>query len=727
MVKVGRQYSIFRFFCELILFAQASIIFAQPPSALPIGGSTQGLLPSMPTIGMYPQTMGMYPQTMGMYPQTMGMYSQASPQYGRGSNQNLNQSLTNRVQITTNNFQKFIFETTGEYLPMYGQKLFMPHMQGFTSADNLPVTADYVVGPGDQLVIRAWGQVDINLVLFIDRNGAINIPKVGVLQVAGLKASQIEGFVKTAMQRLFKDFELNVSFGRLRSIKVLIVGHVEKPGNYTVSALSTALSALFEAGGPSSVGSMRKIEVRRGNKPISELDLYDLLIEGDNSKDIRLLHGDVIRVLPMGPLVAIKGSVQSPGVYETKEPETVDTIIELSGGLTATASRGRASLERIEDNIGRRIKEIKLNDTGLNSPVKNGDLISIEPISPQFDQVVSLRGHVDFPRRYSWKEGMRLKDLIPDASYLVPRKYWMRVNLLTEKQPLNQSFETDDNATKSKQDQMRAIEMRAIEMRENPTGLVRGLLNEINWQYATITRLNTKTLRNELISFNLGAAIKEDDPEENHILKPGDIVTIYNQKDVPVPKSKRDSLVVLRGEITNPGVYRILPGETLPQLVRRAGGITSDAYLYASVFTREAVKKEQRRRIVESTARVEKEMASATAALQARTISPDVKNLVAAQMQARAKTINMMRATVATGRVTLQLERKAVTVGSLPQIELEDGDVFVVPSKMNEVHIMGEVYNQQSTLWSEDSGVIDTMAAAGGADEICRHETSFFN
>ena len=150
-------------------------------------------------------------------------------------------------QVRTNEFQLFIERSTGKILPMFGRNLFRwAGAGGFTPAENIPVTADYVVGPGDELIIRAWGQININLRLIVDRTGAINIPQVGVLQVAGLKANQLEGFIKAQVGRVFKNFEMNVTFGRLRSIKVLAVGHAQQPGNYTVSSLSTLLSTLFE-------------------------------------------------------------------------------------------------------------------------------------------------------------------------------------------------------------------------------------------------------------------------------------------------------------------------------------------------------------------------------------------------------------------------------------------------------------------------------------------------
>ena len=656
----------------LLFLALHCLVLAQPapavPSPAPAGGEVVG----------QPETMK--PQITNLVPQEGTRFSS-----DRGETE-----LAVRPEIgpepvrRDNEFQQFIARSTGQSLPIFGINLFSQR-EGFSPADNLPVTADYVVGPGDELIIRAWGQIDINLELTVDRNGAINIPQVGVLQVAGLKASQIEGFVKTAIERLFKDFELNVTFGQLRSIKVLIVGHVARPGNYTVSSLSTALSALFQAGGPSSVGSMRKIEVRRANQIVSELDLYDLLIKGDNTKDIRLLHGDIIRVLPMGSLVALTGSVQTSAIYELKGTETIRDVVSLSGGFTATAFQGRVTMERIKDNTMRQLKEVSLDASGYQTKVQNGDLIRVFPISPRFDKVVTLRGHVAAPRRAIWTEGMRLTDLIPDVSLLIPYDHWIKKNSLSN---LNQSAD-------------------AVSMNK-------GLLSELNWQYATISRLNPLTLKNEVITFNLSAAIRENDPVENRILKAGDVVTIYSQTDVPVPRALKDSLITLRGEIANPGVHRIKYGETLTQLIQRVGGFTPDAYPYASVFTRESVRIEQQKRLEEGIARMEKELAQSTAKLQARSLDEGVKASIMGQMEAKSKSISTLRSTSVTGRITLNLEQNISLPQSLPRIELKDGDTFFVPSKFNEVHVMGEVFNQQSTIWNEGDLILDTLAAAGG-------------
>ena len=192
------------------------------------------------------------------------------------------------------------------------------------------------------------------------------------------------------------------------------------------------------------------------------------------------------------------------------------------------------------------------------------------------------------------------------------------------------------------------------------------------------------------------------------------MVTVYSQRDIGVPKALKDNLVTLRGEVANPGVYRALDGETLAELVLRVGGFSPDAYPYASVFTRESVRREQQKRLDEGIARVEKELAQVSARLQARSLDAEVKSGITAQMEARAKSINTMRSTVATGRITLRLDRQLTQPQALPDIEMEDGDVFFVPSKMNELHVMGEVFNQQSTIWKTGSTVLDTMASAGG-------------
>ncbi|MGH8745904.1 MAG: polysaccharide biosynthesis/export family protein, partial [Burkholderiales bacterium] len=193
-----------------------------------------------------------------------------------------------------NEFQDFIFASTGQRLPLFGYNLFQGSPSTFAPVQNVPVTPDYVIGPGDELLIRAWGQIDIDYRAVVDRNGMINLPRVGSIAVAGIAYKDITRFVKTAVSRNFRNFDLLVTMGQLRSIQVFVVGYAKSPGAYTVSSLSTLVNAVFAAGGPSSAGSMRNIQLKRDGKVVTDLDLYDLLLAGDTSRDAKLLPGDVI-------------------------------------------------------------------------------------------------------------------------------------------------------------------------------------------------------------------------------------------------------------------------------------------------------------------------------------------------------------------------------------------------------------------------------------------------
>ena len=198
-------------------------------------------------------------------------------------------------------FEEFVASSVGRRLPIYGHSLFDRVPTTFAPLERVPVTDDYEIGPGDEILIRAWGQIDLNGKLVVDRGGQVFLPKVGALSVAGLKYQQLPGYFRTAIGRVFRNFDLTVSMGQLRSIQVFVVGQARRPGSYTVSSLCTLVNALFASGGPSAAGSMRHIQLKRENRVVTEFDFYDLLLQGDKSKDARLLPGDVIYIPPIGP------------------------------------------------------------------------------------------------------------------------------------------------------------------------------------------------------------------------------------------------------------------------------------------------------------------------------------------------------------------------------------------------------------------------------------------
>ena len=327
-------------------------------------------------------------------------------------------------------FQRFVASSIGQVLPLFGASLFERVPSTFAPLDRIPVTADYVIGPGDQILLRAWGQVNLDLELTVDRAGAVFIPQAGNINVAGLQFQQLSGFLRAQLERVFRNFDLTVNMGQLRSIQIFVMGQARRPGTYTVSSLSTLINALFASGGPSSQGSMRHVQLKRGADVVTEFDLYDLLLNGDKSKDVRLLPGDVVYVPPSGPRAAIAGSVRTPAVYELKTENTVAGLLQMAGGLSAVADLQRATLERIHQSASREVLDVKLDAQGVATGIGDGDVLYVAAILPRFANAVTLRGNVANPGRFPWRAGMRLRDVIPDKDSLITRDYWKKHNVL---------------------------------------------------------------------------------------------------------------------------------------------------------------------------------------------------------------------------------------------------------------------------------------------------------
>lgn len=596
--------------------------------------------------------------------------------------------------LERNEFQDFIFNSTGQRLPLFGYNLFAGAPSTFAPVENIPVTPDYVIGPGDELLIRAWGQVDADYRATVDRNGMINIPKVGSVQVSGTRYQDLTNVVRTAVGRNFRNFDMLVTMGQLRSVQVFVVGQAKRPGSYTVSSLSTLVNAIFAAGGPSGRGSMRNIQLKRGARVVTELDLYDLLVSGDKSKDAPLLPGDVIHFAPVGPQVALAGSVNNPAIFELRGDTTVRQLVQLAGGLATTAQTKRASIERIVDDSARVADLFALDAAGLARKLKSGDLLTVFSISPKFENTVTLRGNVAVPLRYPFQPGMRVRDLIPEKEALITPDYYLRKNLA-----VRLDIVTEGGLTAS----------------------VRKLSDEINWDYAVIERQNQTDLSAILIPFNLGKAILEGDPTHNLALMPGDIVTVFSKTDVTAPVARRQVVVQLAGELNHAGVYQAKPGETLRQLVARVGGPTPNAYLFGAELTRESTRKLQEAQYQEALNRLERE-AEAAAATQARSVvSAEEAQTIPAQAAARRALIVRLRALKPTGRIVLELPT-APSLADLPDIALEDGDRFYVPSRPSMVSVFGAVFTESSFLYRPEKRVNDYLTQAGGTTK--RADTS---
>jgi polysaccharide biosynthesis/export protein len=588
-------------------------------------------------------------------------------------------------------FQDLVSLSVGKVLPIYGESLFENVPTTFAPVEHIPVTSDYVIGPGDELLIRGWGQLSLNVRTRVDRNGNIFIPEVGNFYVAGVKYEQLQPFLKAQVGRVFQNFDLSVTLGELRSIDIFVVGQARRPGRYTVSSLSTLTNALFASGGPLPTGSMRRIQLKRGSGIVTEFDLYDLLLNGDKSKDMILSPEDVIYVPPAGPQVAISGQVNVPAIYELKKETDLAELLRLAGGLSTTAQGDKVWIERIDQRHSRRIEELALDYNGLTHLVKDGDVVTVDSISPRFENAVTLRGNIARPGRYPWRPGMRVSDLIPNRDFLITREYWKQQNLV---------------ASQAKVAGPGGKETLQTDVKQNAP--------EINWDYAVIQRMNPDNLSTQLIPFNLAQAVLNHDDSSNLPLQAGDIVTIFSQADLKVPKEEETKFVRLEGEFKAAGVYRVEPGQMLRDIVQRAGGFAPAAYLYASVFTRETVRVDQQERLNILISGMERDVLRQATLVSQNAKSPDELAAAKASLDSQRATIDQLRRLKADGRIILDLDPSAHDIDMIPNIALEDGDRFYVPNRPAVVSVIGDVYNQGAFLQKNGKTLSAYLQNAGG-------------
>jgi polysaccharide export outer membrane protein len=603
-----------------------------------------------------------------------------------------------------NDFQLFAATSVGSILPIFGQDLFTRPPSTFAPVDDVPPSSEYVIGTGDEIVIRGWGQVDIDVRANVSREGTINIPRVGVVSVVGVRYQDLPAHIRRSVARYYRNFELSVSLGRLRSIQVFVIGQTLKPGLYTVSSFSTLMNALFASGGPSPTGSMRRIQLRRADKLVGELDLYDLLLKGDKSKDERLQSGDVIFIPPVGPVAAVAGRVKTAAIFELKGDGTsLADLVSYAGGLTTTAATQSLLIEHLDRNAGRLVQEVAWDDSSQAVRIRDGDVVTFRAISQKFDNAVTLRGHVAFPIRTAWRQGLTVADLIPDRSVLIPEAYWARA--------ASRAFES---STAGYGKSLPKSERQNPQVQERIKTDVENLLDEVNWDYAVVERLDRTNLEPRLIPFNLRRAIVDKDPAQNLELAPGDIVTVFSKKDIASPAEKRTYFVRAEGELAVPGIYQVKPGETLRQLIARAGGLTRDAYPFGAEFTRESVRADQQGRLDEIANRADQDLQRVGSERLARANTADEAAATRAQIEAQRTSITRIRSFRASGRMVLELRPEASVPSDFPDLPLEDGDRLYVPRRYSSVGVFGAVYNQSTFIYKPGKNIDDYLKQAGG-------------
>ncbi len=621
-------------------------------------------------------------------------------------------------------FQRFVLTSTGVELPIFGSWLFEHVPSTFAPTDYAPVPPDHIVGPGDEIELEVWGQINVHEQLTVDRAGDVFIPQVGKLSVVGLKFAELPAFLRTGIGRVFRNFELSVNIGQLRSIQVFVMGNARRPGTYTISSLSTLVNALFVSGGPTSRGTMRDIEVKRSGKLVTRLDLYDLLLRGDKANDITLQPGDIIFIPQAGPRVAVSGSVGNPAIYEISPGSMLKEVLEYAGGMNVLAAGQHITLQRIADRAGLASMNIDVTDDGLCTPLRDGDIVGLQQVVPKFDTTVSLKGNVADPVRLPWHQNMKISELIPSKDSLVTRHYWTEHNRLS-----TQSLKYRDVAMNTTHSESLAATVagdKGAAIRKFDTqNDVQPPAPDINWNYAVIERLDAASLSTHLVPFNLGKVVLDHDAQSDLSLEPGDVVTVFSIADFVAPRAEQTRFVRLEGEVRMAGIYSVQPGETLPDLVKRAGGFTEKAYLFGAEFTRESTRKEQEKRYNQYLNQLEREIDQSATTLASRATSAVQEEAMRSSLASQRTAVEQLRNTPASGRIVLNLQPESTGTDALPSLPLENGDRLLVPSRPDTVSIVGTVYNQSTFLFNDGVTVHQCLEQAGGANHFADRSHMF--
>jgi len=634
-----------------------------------------------------------------------------------------------------------------QQLKQFGYSLFAGKPTSFAPASDIPVPPEYVLGPGDELQIQYYGRRNDSLSLIVDREGIIELPDVGAIAVAGMSFVQGKAMLSQKIRETLIGVTASISMGRLRSIRVFVLGDARNPGSYLVSGLSTVSNALFLAGGISKHGSLRHLLLKRHGKTIRDLDLYDLLLHGDSSDDVRLLPGDVIFVPPIGKVAAVAGEVVRPAIYELRHERTVDDLVRLAGGAAPAADLAHVQVEGIDAHGNRTLRDVNLQSRKQRmSHVRNGDLIAVYRVPAANSRTVTLLGQVKRPGEYGLSKGMRLSDLVRsrddllDDAFLdyalIQRTGSEDRSLKVLRVSLQRLFDRHDRSADialQDEDKVFVLARSAIEPLDSVhiTGqvvnpgtfpLTRGMhvvdlllsaggaTEQAYMKSAEVTRyrvVDGETRESEHLLVNLAAALAGDQ-QANILLQPYDVLTIRTLSNWRTMEH-----VTLSGELRFPGEYPIVDGERLSTLIERAGGFSDKAYLEAAVFTRASIREDQQKKLAEMASLMEGEIArmeSASANLS------DLKQEAQRQaaLASAKKMLAKMREAKATGRLVIELKDIRTLKGSSYDIALRDGDALYVPKRPDEVLVMGQVYNSTAMLYQKHLSVDDYIEHAGG-------------
>ena len=547
----------------------------------------------------------------------------------------------------------------GGLIRQFGYEVFQIPASTFAPVEDVPVGPDYILGPGDSLTIYVWGLVESVFTETINRNGEIFIPRVGTLKVWGLSFEKADQLIRDQLSRAFTGFRTSVTLGRLRTIRVFVVGEVIRPGAYTLSSLSTVTNALFAAGGPSKQGTLRRIRLLRNNHVVSELDFYDFLLRGDKSRDVRLESGDTVFVPTIGPVVGLVGNVNRPAIYELWGETMVSDVLAMAGGVSPSGYLQRLQLERFRANVDRVVQDFNLLEfyqRGLrdaNPVLRDGDLLRVFPVDPRIYNMMTLEGFVKRPGSYELRPGMRVGDLVTREE-LLPEAYLDRAEIIRVKVDLS-------------------TEVLGFSIRELWAGQATA-----NLELRPLDRVIIKT------EFRPGGAVE------------------------------------VTGQVRRSGQYALARGERLGSLLERAGGFLPEAFPKGAVFIRESLRRAELQELEKFLRTQEQALLAEAQAVTAGAVEMGsggeggIATAQTALLSQRRELLRSLTTKMTVGRLAIRLDSPEKLKGTPDDILLEDGDSLFIPQEPTSVLVLGSVRNSTSILHVQNEDVEYYLSKAGG-------------
>ena len=648
------------------------------------------------------------------------------------NNTKRNDNLSLSRSYDSTNIQSFEFKKKNDKeLSVFGSELFTNTNLTFEPNLRIPTPKNYVLGPDDEVVIDVFGYQEVNQRITVSPEGVINIPNVGLVAVTGLTIEQATKRIKERMIKSgYSSISSNQSFiqvgvGRIRSIKVTVIGEVKKPGSYTLSSLSSLFNALYLAGGPTDKGSFREIELIRNGSIVTKLDAYEFLLKGDQSKNVRLSDQDVIRIPVAKNQVILKGEVKKPAIFETLQNDNLAELLEFSGGFSSLAYKASVHITQVTDKE-KRVKDV-IKDEYKSYHPQDGDEIEVGKILERFDNRVSIKGAVYMPGYYELSKDLTISKLIEKANGLKQDAYISRgVVVRTNQQTLakdqiafnpKEIFTKPELDTKLQKDD-EVIIGEALDFKDSSTITVEGEVKKPG----VYPHYNNQTVKDILFKaggFNDASSIdrveigRRVDGKDSMSGKISELITVSIDKDLNIkgndivlkpwdvvmvrskPNYKPQIMIRIEGEVQYPGTYVLASKEDkVSELIKRAGGLTKQAFLKGIKITR-----------------INSNLAKDSSNVQFKKIQQQTKDT------SNSLVADYVRPTVTIG---LNMEEILKEPGGLEDVILQEGDVLNVAKEKREIKVSGEVLFPTDVVFSKGQKLRYYIERAGGFTDNAR-------